>query len=233
MKKDYAQYLIKKTTEDYNLISQDYARTRAAPAEDIINLTVYLSPGDKVLDLGCGSGRLYGALQGRGVDYTGIDNSLELIAIAKIKYLEANFVVGDVLNLPFPGSSFDKAYSVAVLHHIPSTELRKQFFAEAARILKPGGLLIIRVWDLWRDGENWRRLLKHTFLKLTGKSQLDFKDILIPWKDSAGKAVVMRFLHGFTRNELNELAKYAGFKIKKTWLAGEGNYANIYIVAEK
>jgi len=233
MDKNYAQYLLKKTTVDYNLIAEPYARTRQFPSDEIKALVSDLRPGEKVLDIGCSSGRLFSAVRDKKVDYLGIDSSKEEIAIAKKNYPEGNFQIADALNLAFPDNSFDKVYSIAVLHHIPSKGLRLQFLREARRVLKAGGKLILRVWDIFQDSQNQKRLFKYSLLKLIGKSELDFKDIFRPWKDSAGKALTERYFHGFTKKEIKDLAKKAGFKIEKCWRAGKANHANIYLIAVK
>lgn len=233
MEREYAQYLLEKTKKDYNLIAQDYARTRAFVSEDIKKLADYVLSGEKVLDSGCANGRLFEVLREKNVDYFGIDISEKLIEIAKRKYPEAKFQVADALNLPFPSDFFDKVYSISVLHNIPSHEFQLQYLKETRRVLKPGGLLILRVWDFWKRKEGWKLLLKYTFLKLIGKSKLDFFDVFVPWKDSKGNILVERYFHCFTKRELENLVKEAGFKIKESWRAGKDPRTNIYLITQK
>lgn len=233
MDKNYARYLLKKTIQDYNLIAEDYARTRAFIPEDIRTLGEYTNQGERVLDMGCANGRFLEVLKDRGVDFFGIDNSERLIEIAQKKYPEANFQIADALNLPFPDNYFDKVYSISVIHNIPSKELQLQYLKEARRVLKPEGLLILRVWNFWRRKEGVRLFIKYVFLKLIGKSKLDFKDVFLPWKDSGEKILANRYFHCFTKRELEKLIKKAGFKIKKSWRAGQDPRINIYIVAGK
>jgi len=135
--------------------------------------------------------------------------------------------------LPFPNNFFDKIYSISVLQHIPSEEFRLQFLREIKRILRPGGLLILRVWDLWRRKKGRKLILRHTLLKITGKSKLDFKDIFLPWKNSRGKILTQRYLHCFTKRELEKLIKKTGLKIKESWHWGKDPVSSIYLVAEK
>lgn len=223
--------MLEKTKEDYNLIARDYSRTRSYLPEDIKNLANYSFVGEKVLDLGCGNGRLFEILN--NVDYFGVDLSEKLIEIAKEKYPQGKFQVANALNLPFPNNFFDKVYSISVFHHIPSRDFRIQYLKEAKRILKPGGLLVLRVWDFWRRKKALKLILKYTFLKLIGKSKLDFGDVFVSWKDSEGKVLIERYFHCFTKKELENLVKEVKFKIKESWRGGKDSRTNIYIIAEK
>ena len=230
MDEKYARYLLNKTCNDYNLIADDFSRTRRNIWPEIKFLfDDYLTAGEKVLDLGCGNGRFYEFFKDKDINYIGADNSKKLIELAKQKYPEADFRTDNALNPSFPNSYFDKVYSIAVLHHIPSKELRVQFLKEAKRVLKKEGKLIITVWKFHNKKERLL-LLRYTILKIIGKSKLDFKDILEPWSNKT-----LRYYHWFSKRELRDLASQAGFKIKKIGIARnkKGNRQNIYVVAEK
>ena len=228
MKREYAQYLLTKTIQDYNLIAEDFSRTRRFIWQDIKPLADFVFSRERVLDIGCGNGRLLQIFKDIDIDYTGVDASEKIIEQARRHYPKAKFQVSGALKLHLPTNYFDKVYSVAVLHHIPSKEFRLKFLQEARRVLKPGGLLILTVWNLW----NWRGLKlisKHLFLKLLGKSKMDFKDVFVNW----GKTC-QRYIHIFSRGELEELVKEAGFKIKEAGvLRGKKRNKNFYLVAEK
>ncbi len=232
---NYAKYLLERTRQDYNLIAEDFSRTRSYLPQDFKLLAEYIKDGDKVLDLGCGNGRLIELFQNKNVDYSGTDNSEKLIEIAKKKYPHGNFIVSSALSLPFPDNFFDKIYTLATFHHIPSRELRLQFLKEAKRVLRPGGLLILTVWNLWQRKTAWELLSKYTFQKLIGKSKLDFKDIFYPWKGSSGKRLIQRYFHLFTQNELKEITREAGFNVKKNGILRTSGRkeSNICLIAEK
>jgi len=189
----------------------------------------YLTEGEKVLDLGCGNGRYYKIVKEKGVDYVGVDNSERLIKIAQEKYHGVKFQTADALNLPFPNNYFDKVYSIAVLHQIPSEEFRLQFLREAKRVLKQEGLLILTVWK-FHDKKEIFLFFKYTILKLIGKSKLDFKDIFEPW----GKKTE-RYYHWFSKRELANLVKREGFKVEEVGIIKKetGKRQNIYLVAKK
>jgi len=230
MEKEYAKYLLEKTSRDYNLIAPEFSSKREEIWEETRFLfNDYLIPGEKVLDLGCGNGRYFPLFKEKTVDYFGIDTSEELIKIAKEKIPEGRFQVGDALNLPFPNNFFDKVYSIAVLHHIPSEHFRLQFLKEAKRTLKPKGLLILTVWKFHQLKELYL-LFKYTILKLIRKSKLDFKDLFKPWSKKAE-----RYYHWFSKTELENLVKQVGFTIKKSEIVKNerGNRQNIYLIAEK
>jgi len=233
MEREYAEYLLNKTRQNYNITAKDYARTRAFIPEDIKALGEYTKEKDRVLDSGCANGRLFEILANKNADFYGVDFSEELIKLAGEKYPQGKFQTADALQLPFPENYFDNVYSISVLHNIPSRDFQLQYLKEARRVLKSEGLLILRVWDFWRRKEGWKLFLKHSFLKMVGKSKMDFYDVLVPWKDSVGKPLVQRYFHCFTKREIKNLIKDAGFKIKESWRAGKDPRTNIYIIAEK
>ena len=127
MDKEYAKYLLNKTRQDYNAIAESFSSTRRFVWQGLEPLYNYALPREKVLDLGCGNGRLLQIFKEIDIDYTGVDSAEKLIEIAKKLYPNAKFQVVDALHLPFPTNHFDKIYSIAVLHHIPSNQLRLEF----------------------------------------------------------------------------------------------------------
>ena len=108
-----------------------------------------LKPGDKVLDVGCGTGDLTLTAQqyvGACGSAFGIDAAPEGIGIAQKKAkrngVGATFKVGVIENLDFPDATFDVVISRLVIHHLPD-DLKRQGFKEIYRVLKPGGHIFI------------------------------------------------------------------------------------------
>ena len=100
------------------------------------------SPGDKILDIGCGPGDILNHLP--NVRYTGLDISPEYIAAAKQRYgSRGRFFCGDVGLAAIEGehSSFDLVLSVGVIHHLDDAQADK-LFALARRVLSPTGRLV-------------------------------------------------------------------------------------------
>lgn len=233
MDENFAKYLLEKVKRDYNLLAEDYDRKREYIPEDIKKLAEYAKEGDKVLDAGCGNGRLFKILKEKKVNYYGIDFSEKLIEISRKKFPEGKFEVGDCLNLPFPDNFFDKVFSISVLHHIPGEKFRIQYLKEAKRVLKKDGLLIMRVWDFWKRKEGIKIFLKHFFSKISGRSKLDFFDVFLPWKDSQGKILAERYFHCFRKRELENLVRKLNFEIIKCWRGGEDPRTNIYLIGKR
>lgn len=106
-------------------------------------------PGARVLDVGCGTGTLALAAA-RQVGNTGrvdgIDPGAEQIARARAraarKRVPAEFQVGVIERLPFPDQTFDVVLSTLMMHHL-GPDLKRQGLREIARVLKPGGSVII------------------------------------------------------------------------------------------
>lgn len=108
-----------------------------------------LQAGEAVLDVGCGTGALaMEACKRVGVTgrVCGIDPGPEQIGRARSKAEQAclpiDFQVGVIEQLAFPNSSFDVVLSTLMLHHL-TDDLKRRGFAETARVLKPGGRLVI------------------------------------------------------------------------------------------
>jgi ubiquinone/menaquinone biosynthesis C-methylase UbiE len=123
-----------------------------------------IQPGEQVLDVGCGTGTL--AMEaarrvGRAGRVAGVDPGTQQIARARAKAARRNapieFQMGVIEQLPFPDQTFDVVFSTLMMHHLP-TPLKRQGLAEIARVLKPGGRLVIA--DFKRKQERPRQAVR-------------------------------------------------------------------------
>jgi len=125
-----------------------------------------IKKGEKILEVGCGTGNLALKIKERGANVVGIDNCSVALDIYKKKDPNAELVLADLTKtLPFSDNYFDKIACNNVLYAIPKN---KQFgvLAEFYRILKPGGKIVIanpkKGWKLYKIyiagiKENFRR----------------------------------------------------------------------------
>src|SRR6266478_2019707 len=94
--------------------------------------------GERILDLGCGTGALTAELAASGAELLGVDRSPEMIAEACKKFPHLRFAVCDARTLQF-SNEFDAVFSNAALHWIPEAE---RVIQGVARALKPGGRFV-------------------------------------------------------------------------------------------
>lgn len=99
--------------------------------------------GERILDVGCGTGALARRLAQRGAVVCGLDLSPEMLGVAKERAggrEDLTFVEGTCEELPFGDASFDRVFSVISFHHYPDP---RGSIREMYRVLRPGGKLHI------------------------------------------------------------------------------------------
>lgn len=94
--------------------------------------------GERILDLGCGTGALAAAIAERGTEVLGIDSSPEMVEQARRRYRELRFEVADGRDFSFPWQ-FDAVFSNAALHWMSPPE---RVVESVWRALRPGGRLV-------------------------------------------------------------------------------------------
>jgi 2-polyprenyl-3-methyl-5-hydroxy-6-metoxy-1,4-benzoquinol methylase/uncharacterized membrane protein YbhN (UPF0104 family) len=100
--------------------------------------------GTRGLDVGCGQGWYVARMRQLGFDVHGIDASAGQIELAARNVGAADLIrVGSVLQIPAADATYDFAYTINVVHHLPSLDDQRAAFAEMFRVLRPGGLLFL------------------------------------------------------------------------------------------
>lgn len=108
---------------------------------DLSILKDQLSPGARILDLGCGYGRISNQLHELGFSVSGYDLSSKLIARGKSKFPYLELMAGDARNISEPSHSFDAVVVSALFTTVPSPRHRSEIVFEIQRLLKSGGFV--------------------------------------------------------------------------------------------
>ena len=123
---------------------------RESPAEavealaDLVGERLAPAAGDSLVDIGCGYGATAGRFAARlGVSVTGLTVSLAQHQIAAARPGALTFHLRDWLDNRLPDAAFDHAYAIESSEHMTD---KPRFFAEAHRVLKPGGRLVVCAW---------------------------------------------------------------------------------------
>ncbi|CAN2388628.1 tRNA (uracil) methyltransferase activity [Pristimantis euphronides] len=117
-------------------------------------------PGSLVVDIGCGTGKYLNV--NCNTYNLGCDYCEPLVEIGRNNNLEV--MVCDNLNLPFRDTCFDTVISIGVIHHFSTRQRRIRAIKEMARILHPGGQLMLYVWAMEQKGRRFEK-----------------QDVFVPW----------------------------------------------------
>lgn len=226
MNKETVEKILKETEKGYDLISKKFSETRKRFWGNLEFIKDYSKEGDRILDYGCGNGRLLELFCNTGIDYIGMDVSEKLIEAAKKQYEQCDRIGFLKINphqtsLSFPDNYFNSVYSIAVFHHIPSEELRVEIARELRRVLKPGEHIIVTAWNLWQPRYR-KNVYRNWMQKIFGKSELDWNDCYISFTDNEGQKF-NRYHHAFTVRDMKNLFLKAGFEIEKCEIIGGRN----------
>lgn len=131
---------------------QDTFAHATAPFIATLLAAAEVSPGQRVLDVACGTGHAAAAAAARGAIARGLDFSAEMVAIARTTHPEISVDEGDAEELPYPDGAFGAVVSNFGMHHVPRPE---RALAQCARVLAPGGRVAITVWAAPAENMAW------------------------------------------------------------------------------
>lgn len=195
----------------------DTARVRRAEGEMAWlwqTLPLEQTAGQRVLELGCGAGFDALALCEAGAAYTGIDITSENIERTRLHLgfygHQPDLLQADAENLPFDDNSFDIVFSNGVLHHTPDMA---RAFAEAGRVLRPGGQFWVTVYHRDSIFYLWRLFLYDHILKGGWRTQSLQERLARIEFTTSDELPLVRVL---SRRQMQVLLHAAGFEV--SWL---------------
>jgi ubiquinone/menaquinone biosynthesis C-methylase UbiE len=115
---------------------------KAEYLKDIVEAKLGNSAGRRVLDVGCGVGNYHRLLRGAFAKLVGIDVSEQCIEQARTVNKDVQYDVYDGGRLPYADGSFDVAYTICVMHHVPTSQW-ESFASEMFRVVRPGGIGLV------------------------------------------------------------------------------------------
>jgi SAM-dependent methyltransferase len=239
-----AQRLVALNRQFYDRSGTFFSATRRRIQPGVRRVLGTLRGEESILDLGCGNGELARALAGRNHRgrYVGVDFSPVMLREAEhtTKSLAAHFLVADLTTLAQPAAalaeplssvlrpaSFDLVLALAVLHHMPSSELRLGLLRMVGAVLKPKGQFTHSSWQFMNSRKLAARIQPWEAAQMSA-ADVDAGDHLLDWR---GGGTGLRYVHQFSPAELADLASQTGFRIRDTFYSdGQGGRLGLYQV---
>ena len=230
----------------YAAVAHPFDATRQAPTPGKAQLVAQLTAQRRatplrVLDAGCGNGRLAVMLEGAGraVEYTGVDGEAQLLAAAarntaELTHVRTRFVQADLAEPDWRAAltedDFDAVVCLATLQHMPGYALRRRVVSDLAGLTGPDGIVALSGWQ-FMDSPRLRGRLLDWSTAGVAPSAVEPGDALLPWKQAV---YAVRYVHLIDADEFQRLATQAGLETLTTFRADgrEGNL-NLYVLLQR
>jgi 2-polyprenyl-3-methyl-5-hydroxy-6-metoxy-1,4-benzoquinol methylase len=221
MDADLQKRLVALNREFYARFAQEFSRSRTVEHVNLSAIMPYLRAGVKLLEIGCGSGRLAERLDREKIalDYLGVDVTPEFIEAAhrrsvRMAHVRAEFQLHDITAADWAEAlrskaPFDVAVAAAVLHHIPGFEPRCAVLAAVRSLLRTGGILVLSNWQFQNDPRLLRKVVPWDVAGIDERT-LEEGDALIDWKRGGSG---YRYCHLLNEAEVERAASRSGYRV--------------------
>ncbi|MBN1423842.1 class I SAM-dependent methyltransferase [Candidatus Fermentibacteria bacterium] len=230
MSPDTARRLLEINRAFYEDHAREFSDTRSPSGSELEWIIPWVPARARVLDLGCGNGRVARLLAARGWggSYVGVDASATLLDEARegmttpgagsVSFLQCDVVNADpsaVLRQAGIAPLFDTVLLLALLHHIPTAQARQAMLGRAEGLMAPAGRILVSTWQ-FLDNERMRRKLVSWSVAGIDEGDVDPNDALLGWRGSGA----YRYCHWIDTTELADLAGGAALKVAFATRAG-------------
>jgi tRNA (uracil-5-)-methyltransferase TRM9 len=242
MHKETAHRLLEINREFYAAVAEPFDQTRHGDSpgkQQLIAHLAHLAPDRtlRVLDVGCGNGRLAWMLErlARPVEYMGVDGEAQLLALAaentrRLQHVRVDWRQADLADPQWTeglSPPYDAVVCLATLQHLPSFELRARVLADLAGLAAPQGRVAISAWQFLTSPRLAAKQLAWREMNID-PAQVEPGDAILPWQQ---ERYAVRYVHQIDAGELAQLAAHAGLHTETLFYADgkEGNL-NLYAI---
>jgi tRNA (uracil-5-)-methyltransferase TRM9 len=238
MRQEIVQRLLDLNRAFYDELAVPFAESRAAPQPGFHRLMEELpQPCPRFLDVGCGDGRLGRFLHENDaiVQYTGVDFSTRLLAIASKKVsatVEAEFHQRDLSQKDCLAGlgQFDAVACLAVLQHIPGRANRLRLLREIRNCLTADSPLILSTWQFMASPRLARKVQPWRVIGVTA-AEVEPNDYLLTWKRGGFS---YRYVALIDAQEVEKLAQETGLRLVRQFRSdGKEGDLNLYSVLRR
>ena len=178
------------------------------------------------LDLGCANGRNFNLFLQTNCKLVGIDNSIELLRLARERLKKPNnnsngnpksvsLVLSDIKALPLRPNAITNVFSIATIHHIKKNNQRNYVLSQIYNIMRNKGFLVLTVWRRYQKKYRFYFIndrIRRFFIPKHNKTQenlglIEYGDKYIPWTLSNKNLTYNRYYHFFSFKEIKKLLK--------------------------
>ena len=232
MNENTVKRLLDLNRQFYQTFALQFSQTRGRLQPGVMEILKRIPASARILDLGCGNGEFWRALRRQGHKglYVGLDFSEKMISEAsqggalRVKKLDARpadrnwlLMQADLSNQDwdqrFPEAAFDIIVAFAVLHHLPSQDLRRRILEKIHYLLLSAGQFIHSEWQFLNSPRLRARIQPWHAVNLSA-TDVETGDYLLDWRRGG---LGLRYVHHFDEQELACLAQETGFEVLETF----------------